>query len=96
MTVVACKPKPDKFDLGDLTKKIEGGDITIPQFQRQYVWNLEDCAKLPTALKTHLIDDVVKFGIRANDYRKFFDRRVERICAELTKCIVPRKEDELI
>lgn len=53
-------------------------------------------AKLPAALKTHLIDDVVKFGIRANDYRKFFDRRIERICEELTKCIVPRKEDELI
>ena len=39
-------PKPDSFKLGELRGKIENGDITIPQFQRQFVWSLDNCAKL--------------------------------------------------
>ena len=52
-------------------------------------------ADIKSTLKTHLIDDVVSFGIRKDNYRKFFDRRVSRICEELIKCIVRRDADEL-
>ena len=52
-------------------------------------------ADIDAALKTHLIDDVVSFGISIDNYQKFFDHRVSRICEELIKCIVRRDEDEL-
>ena len=51
--------------------------------------------KLDDALKSHLIDDVDKFGVTTDDYATFFDRRVSKICKELFKCIVPRSMDEL-
>ena len=44
--VKRCSPKPDDFELGELPGKLEHGDISIPQFQRQFVWSIEDCAKL--------------------------------------------------
>ena len=41
-----CSPKPDVLKLGDLPDKLEGGYISIPQFQHQFVWDIDDCAKL--------------------------------------------------
>ena len=54
-----------------------------------------DNPDLDAALKSHLIDDVETFGIDKDNYQQFFDRRVSRICEELTKNIVRRDEDEL-
>ena len=39
-------PKPDSFKLSELPRMIESGEISIPQFQRKYVWDIDDCAKL--------------------------------------------------
>jgi hypothetical protein len=55
----------------------------------------QDNPDLDAALKSHLIDDAEAFGINADDYQSFFDRRVSRICEELIKNIVRRDEDEL-
>lgn len=55
----------------------------------------QDNPDLDAALKSHLIDDAEAFGIDKDNYQKFFDRRVSRICEELTKNIVQRDEDEL-
>lgn len=46
-------------------------------------------------LESHLIGDLASFGIIKNNYKKFFDSRVSRICEELSKCIVKRSEDEI-
>lgn len=56
----------------------------------------QDNPDLDAALKSHLIDDAKAFGICKDNYQKFFDRRVSRICEELTKNIVRRDEDELM
>lgn len=56
----------------------------------------QDNADLDAALRTHLIDDVVSYGISKDNYQKFFDCRVSRICEELIKNIVRRDEDELL
>ena len=56
----------------------------------------QDNLDLDAALKSHLIDDVETYGIDKDNYQKFFDRRVARICEELTKNIVRRDEDELL
>ena len=36
--------------LGELPDKLEEGYISIPQFQRQFVWDIDDCAKLPDSV----------------------------------------------
>jgi hypothetical protein len=59
-------------------------------------WFRQDNPNLDTALKSHLIDDTVTFGIDKDNYQKFFDSRVARICEELTKNIARRDEDELM
>jgi hypothetical protein len=48
-----------------------------------------------SALESHLIDDVVGFGINKNNYKKFFESRISRMCEELSKCVVKRTEDEI-
>ena len=44
--VKRCRPKPDVLKLGELPDKLEEGYISIPHFQRQFVWDIDDCAKL--------------------------------------------------
>ncbi len=45
-------PKPDDMDFNELIRKIMHGEILIPRFQRDFVWKLEDTAKL--------LDSIVK------------------------------------
>jgi hypothetical protein len=49
--------------------------------------------KLGSSMKSHLIDDLEKFGIWNNDYDTFFEKRAERISEELDKRIIPQDVD---
>ena len=40
------QPKPDSMNYQSLINKIEQGNIKIPQFQRKFVWNIEETAGL--------------------------------------------------
>lgn len=46
------QPEPGHFTFEQLKSKIEDGNIKIPQFQRQFVWNKEKATKL--------LDSIVK------------------------------------
>ena len=39
-------PEPAQFPLETIEMRIESGEIKIPQFQRDFVWNLKDTAEL--------------------------------------------------
>lgn len=43
----------------------------------------KDNARLPSALKTHLINDLQSFGVKTNNYNRFIERRSEAISAAL-------------
>ena len=45
-THIRISPKPDHIKYEDLIKDIASGKIQIPQFQRDFVWELERSAKL--------------------------------------------------
>ncbi len=49
---MALQPKPGSFLYQDMLSDIETGKIKVPQFQRKFVWTLEQTA--------HLIDSILK------------------------------------
>jgi len=46
------------------------------------------------AMKTHLIDDLEKFGVWSDDYEKFLTMRSKAISRELKKRVIPREIDK--
>jgi hypothetical protein len=50
--------------------------------------------KLGSSMKSHLIDDLEKFGVWKNDYDTFFEKRAERISEELDKRIISQDIDK--
>lgn len=46
---------------------------------------------LVESLATHLIGDIVEFGITTNDYEIFFNRRAELVSKDLTNRIIPQQ-----
>ena len=52
-------------------------------------------SELKQTMDTHLIGDFNKFGIWNDDYLAFFDSRLNRICKELKKRILPIEEDKI-
>jgi len=52
----------------------------------EYIKNFsEDNSQMENTLKSHLINDVVDFGIASDDYEAFIDRRSHEISAAITK-----------
>lgn len=50
--------------------------------------------QLDETMKSHLIDDIEKFGIWENAYGQFFDERAKLVSAELSKHIIPQYSTE--
>lgn len=44
--------------------------------------------EIKKTMKTHLINDLEKFGVWDNDYEKFFNKRIEAISEELNKRLI--------
>lgn len=42
----ALRSKPDEMDISDIQYLLEKGELKVPQFQRDFVWNIEESAKL--------------------------------------------------
>lgn len=40
------RSKPDRIDIDNIKYQIEQGELKVPQFQRDFVWNIEESAKL--------------------------------------------------
>lgn len=54
----------------------------------------EENSGLAETMKTHLIDDLDGYGIWNDDYKTFFDKRVQRISAELNARIIPQRSEQ--
>lgn len=61
------KSKPDSIDIAGIKYQIEQGELKVPQFQRDFVWSVEESAKL--------MDSIVKgYPIGAFTFWKTKDR----------------------
>lgn len=61
------RSKPDRIDIDNIKYQIEQGELKVPQFQRDFVWNIEASAKL--------MDSIVKgYPIGAFTFWKTKDR----------------------
>lgn len=50
--------------------------------------------EIDDTMKTHLINDLEKFGVLENDYEKFFEKRIKAISKELKKRIIKQEPDK--
>ena len=46
--------------------------------------------ELDATMKTHLIDDIDRYGIWENNYSEFIDQRGKRVVAEIDKRLHPK------
>ena len=49
--------------------------------------------RLPQTMKTHLINDLEKFGVWTNNYQKFLNMRADALSRAIGKRIIPQKGD---
>lgn len=75
-TVVLLRPENANKKYEALFLEIDSGQIKLPMFQREFVWNKEQSARL--------IDSVLK------GYEKFIARRSAAIANALNKALNPR------
>lgn len=47
-------------------------------------------------LETHLIGDLVEFGIDSNNYERFFDARIARISELLSRLLIEQETENQI
>lgn len=75
----------------DFLNKREIGAKSPSIYMKKFIKQNEN---INETMKTHLIDDLDKFGILENDYDKFFEKRLEMISLELKKRIIEQEEDK--
>lgn len=56
----------------------------------------EENEDLSDTMATHLIDDLDAFGVWANDYGTFFNKRLKRISDELNRRIIPQQLEQAL
>lgn len=76
----------------DFLNKREIGAKAPSSYMRKFIRQND---VIDETMKTHLINDIEKFGILDNDYDKFFNQRLKAISKELKKRIIEQETDTM-
>lgn len=76
----------------DFLNKREIGSKSPSAYMKKFIRQNEN---IDETMKTHLINDLEKFGVLENDYERFFEQRLKAISKELRKRIVEQETDKL-
>lgn len=75
----------------DFLNKRKIGAKAPSVYMKKFIRQNENIDK---TMKTHLINNLEKFGVLENDYEKFFEQRLKAISRELKKRIIKQEIDE--
>ena len=76
----------------DFLNKREIGAKAPASYMKKFIRQNEN---IEETMKTHLINDLEKFGVLANDYDNFFNQRLKAISKELKKRIIEQETDKM-
>ena len=76
----------------DFLNKREIGAKSPSVYMKKFVKQNEN---IDETMKTHLINDLEKFGVLENDYDRFFEQRLKAISKELKRRIIEQDSDRL-
>ncbi len=76
----------------DFLNKREIGAKSPSSYMKKFIKQNDN---IEETMKTHLINDLEKFGVLENDYSKFFDQRLKAISKEFKKRIIIQETDKL-
>jgi hypothetical protein len=76
----------------DFLNKREIGAKAPGSYMRKFIRQNES---INETMKTHLINDIEKFGILNNDYDSFFNQRLKAVSKELKKRIIEQETDSM-
>lgn len=76
----------------DFLNKREIGAKSPSVYMKKFTKQNEN---IDETMKTHLINDLERFGVLENDYDRFFEQRLKAISKELKKRIIEQETDKL-